>query len=260
MDLYMHKGEGVAEADFGHSFVELGVKKGDTLFVHSDIKPFGKIATSKTQLLRSIVEVLEESVGPEGAIVMPTFSYSFCKGEIFDRDATPSTVGVLGDFFRKEPGVTRSVHPLFSVAAWGKDMEEYLRTSKDSFGAGTVFETLHRKNGKILLLGTDFQSCTFLHYTEQIAQVPYRYLKTFSGTIVDADASYKDAYTYFVRPIDGTIDNDFRVIEPVLRERGVLCEATVGGGKLMLVSANELFDVSQDVLKADPYFFVKKTV
>lgn len=256
--LYTFEGKKIVKDDFLDALDKIGVKKGDTLFVHSDTRVFGKLAlASKELFLRALVEVLEESVGKEGTVIMPTFSYSFCNEQTFDKRETPSTVGVLTDFFRKEVGVERSLHPLFSVAVWGKKQKEYLRTSKDSFGEGTVFETLHTDNGKILLFGTDFQACTFLHYVEQALNVPYRYMKDFRGTIVDGSKSYEDEYSYFVRPLDGTIENDFRVIEPLLRDEKILKEATVGGGKLLLVSAKELFEVAKHAIQKDPYFFVQ---
>ncbi len=255
--LYTHDGRAITEQDFANALRKAGVARGDTIFVHSDIKVFGKIALSgKTALLQSLTDVLEKSVGGEGTVVMPTFSYSFCKGEAYDKAHTRSTVGALTDFFRTEPGVERSVHPMFSVAAWGARRGSFLETSKDSFGAGTVFETLRRLGGTIVLFGTDFQACTFLHHIEQMHAVPYRFMKTFEGMIVDGAASYHDAYTYFVRPLDGTIENDFNVIEPHLREKGFLREARVGRGTILAVSAEQLYEEGMRLLDEDPHFFV----
>lgn len=255
--LYTHDGRAITQQDFTDALRKAGIARGDAIFVHSDVKVFGKIALrNKTVLMRSLAEVLEKSVGEEGTVVMPTFSYSFCKGETYDRAQTRSTVGALTDFFRTEPGVERSIHPMFSVAAWGAHRASFMETSRDSFGAGTAFETLRRLRGTIVLFGTDFQACTFLHHIEQMHAVPYRFMKTFEGTIVDGAASYRDAYTYFVRPLDGTIENDFNVIEPHLREKGLLREASVGNGVIRAVSAEQLYKEGMRLLDRDPHFFV----
>jgi aminoglycoside 3-N-acetyltransferase len=255
--LYEYEGRAIIEQDFVDALRRVGVVEGDTIFVHSDIKVFGKIGVDdKATLLRSLVHALQKSVGSSGTLVMPTFSYSFCKNEIYDVHATRSTVGALTDFFRSQEGVHRSVHPIFSVAAWGKHANEFMQTSKDSFGEGTSFDTLHRLGGKIVFLGTDFRSCTFLHHVEQMHQVPYRFMKTFEGTIVDGDTTYHDAYTYFVRPLDGTIDNDFTVIEPRLRDAGALRETTVGAARIMSVAAKKLYDEAMYMLDSDQYSFM----
>lgn len=255
--LYINAGRALTEQDFLDALERIGVQKGDTIFVHSDTKAFGKIATNdKATLLRALIGALEKSVGVEGTVVMPTFSYSFCKNEEYDKRTTRSTVGALTDFFRSEAGVLRSSHPLFSVAAWGKHADEFMQTSKDSFGEGTAFDTLRRLGGTIVLLGTDFQACTFLHHLEQMHNVPYRSLKTFEGTIVEDASKHRDAYTFFVRPLDGTIENDFNVIEPRLRDSGLLHETVVGNGRIMSVSAKQLYDAGMQMLDHNPYFFV----
>jgi len=257
--LYRHNGVDVTDKDLLHTLRQVGIQDGDTIFVHSDIKMFGKIAlTDKTMLLHSLVETLKRSVGTDGTVVMPTFTFSFCKNEPFDVNHTRSTVGSLTDFFRTESGVRRSVHPIFSVAAWGAHADEFMRISKDSFGDGTAFETLRRLGGKLVLLGTQFDTCSFLHHLEQIHQVPYRYFKTFDGTIIDGELQYHDAYTFFVRNLDGSGENDFQVVEPLLRSKGLLHEALLGGGRIMSVSAQPLYAVGMRLLDTDPLGFTTR--
>lgn len=258
--LYTTEGRTITERDFLDALRHIGIREGDTIFVHSDIKAFGKIAADdKTAFLRALVHALEKSVGENGTLVMPTFSYSFCNNEVYDTRSTRSTVGALTDFFRTEEGVRRAVHPLFSVAAWGKHTDKFMRTPKDSFGKGTAFDTLRRLDGTIVLLGTDFRVCTFLHHVEQMHQVPYRFMKTFEGIIKDGGATYHDSYTFFVRPLDGTVENDFSALEPHLRNAGLLKEATVGEGRIMGVLAEQLYTEAMQMLDADPFCFVAAT-
>lgn len=255
--LYTYEERNITQQDFIDALRRVGIQSGDTVFVSSDIKVFGKIATGdKATLLHALVNVLQESVGHEGTVVMPTFSYSFCKNEEYDKNLTRSTVGALTDFFRTEAGVQRSSHPIFSVAAWGKHASEFMHTSKDSFGKGTAFDTLHRLGGTVVLLGTDFTACSFLHHIEQMHNVPYRFMKTFEGVIRDGESQYRDAYTYFVRPLDGTVNPDFNVAEPHLRSAGLLHETVVGNGRIMSVSVGQLYDEGMKMLDRDPYWLV----
>ena len=73
--------------------------------------------------------------------------------------------------------------------------------------------------------------------------VPYRFMKTFRGSIIDGARQYEDSFRYFVRPLDGTVENDMSLIETYLREQDFLKRATVGGAGMKL-------------LDEDPYCFL----
>lgn len=252
--LYSYDGKMISEEDFQDALTDLGIVKGDIIMVHSDIKVFGRIATDAISVMESLVTVLERQVGDDGTIIMPTFTYSFCRREPFDRASSPSTVGSLTEYFRQQPDVARTLHPLFSVAVRGKHADTILDIRKDSFGAGTIFDTLRRLHGKIIFLGASFaESCTFLHHIEQMHRVPYRFMKPFSGTIIDGNRTYEDTYTFFVRPLDGSVESDMARIEPALRRSGVFREAKVGNGTIALVDSNVLFEVVTRLMDENPY-------
>ena len=79
-----------------------GIKSGDTVFVHSSLTSFGKLAQLKDRnvFLQAHVDALREAVGPTGTILLPTFTYSFCRNEPFDPKSSTSTVGTLKLFTR----------------------------------------------------------------------------------------------------------------------------------------------------------------
>ncbi len=256
--LYTHNDEKIYDTDFLSTLRSLGVHEGDTLYVHSDVMVFGRLVLShKDKLIPALIDVFKKAVGAEGTLIFPTYSYSYCRKEPFDIENTPSTVGVLTNAFRKESDVVRSSHPLFSVAVWGKHAEDFLRPNKDSFGPDSSFAIAQRLNAKILLLGVGFKACTFMHYVEQVHQVPYRFNKTFYGTFIDAEGNaHEDECTYYVRPLDQDVDNDFTKITPQVRDNGQLKELTVGNGTVYVIDANELFKTSMHLLDIDPYFFL----
>ena len=257
--LYTHAGMNLYEADFLDAVLSLGVVPGDILFVHSDIRVFGKSNIHALQNLPSaFVRILKESVGEKGVVIMPTFTYQFCKTGVFDIQKSPSEVGSLSEFFRTQLGAVRSRHPIFSVAAWGNDVKDILTTNNDSFGKGTIFDTLLLRNAKIILLGVSLRECTFMHYIEQMHAVPYRFLKTFHGIVKDHGREEEGDFTYFVRPLDGSVENDMTKLEPVLREKTLLHEARVGGASVASVAVADLFSTGMAALDADPYFLLTK--
>lgn len=258
--LYLNGPEILTAKNFAHALRKSGIRGGDELFIHSNIGAFGKLAQDNPRMvMNALIQAFEESVSPEGTIVMPTFTYSFCNKLPYDRALSKSTVGALTNFFRTQRGVIRSIHPLFSVAALGAARDAYIQTTKDSFGPGTVFDTLHARNAKIVFFGASFsKSCTFGHHLEQMAQVPYRFLKTFTGSIIDGDHMFEDSYTYFVRPLDGSVTLNLTRLESQLREKRLLQEINVGRGTIGVVTATDLFDEGMACLSQDPYFLVDR--
>lgn len=257
--LYETENQKIYYADFLRVLGNVGVKKGDVVFVHSDISVFGKLCLlDRVALLQNLVDVIKESVGNEGTLIMPTFSYSFCRNEIFDVANSKSTVGVLGDFFRRQPDTIRTIHPIFSVAIWGRHKERLSDISHDSFDADSIFGKLHRIKGKILFFGAPLRSCTYIHYIEQAHGVPYRYLKAFKGKINNGGREYEDEYTYLVRYLDRDVILDTQKLESYLLEKKKMQETALGNGRILAIGAETLFKEGCGLLNKDIYFFLKQ--
>ena len=62
----------------------------------------------------------------EGTVLVPTYTYSFCENQIFDVKNTPSTIGPVTEFFRKQKNILRSKDLIFSVAVIGPKKENFL--------------------------------------------------------------------------------------------------------------------------------------
>lgn len=257
--IYETENQKIYYSDFLHVLKNAGINKGDVVFVHSDISVFGKLCIlDRALLLENLINILKESVGDEGTLIMPTFSYSFCRNEIFDVQNTKSSVGVLGEFFRKQPDIARTIHPIFSVALWGRYKNRLLNISHDSFDKDSIFGKLHRIKGKILFLGAPFRSCTYIHYIEQAHGAPYRYIKTFKGKIKNGDREYEDEYTYLVRYLDRNVILDTRKLESYLLEKKMMKEAMLGNGRILAIGAEILFKEGRGLLDKNIYFFLKE--
>ncbi|MBL7055950.1 aminoglycoside N(3)-acetyltransferase [Candidatus Woesearchaeota archaeon] len=254
--LYEYEGKSITKLDFVSSLKKLGVNKGDILFVHSDISVFGKLANfDRTDLFNSILDSLKEVVGEEGTLIMPTFSYSIEKNEIFDINETKSSVGILTEFFRKQENTLRSIQPNHSVSVWGKDKDKFVDVGNDSFDEHSIFGKLFQKGGKILFLGASFQTCTFIHFIEQKYHVPYRFMKEYDAKIKEnGDISNKKItfnYKYFF------YFTNLEKFEESLTKEGTLIKTNLGSGKLLLVSSQKMFETGIKSLEKDTFFFLK---
>jgi len=256
--LYVVDGKILYDTDLSSALRRLGINAGDHLFMHSDIGKFGRLAAvNRHNFLTSIIESILLTVTPGGTLIMPTFTYSFCRNEVFDQEKSPSTVGALTEFFRNCHGVTRSAHPIFSVAALGQKQDYFCDVSMDAFGAGSIFEKMYLANTKIVFLGARFHACTYLHYIEQCLNVPYRFKKKFLGISRSAAGEKLVECTYLVRPLNQNVNLDTRKLESALCEAGLLKRVNFGDGEIMAISATDLLNVTGELLKKDIYFLLK---
>ena len=114
------------------SLSELGLNRGDTIFVHSGVGTFGKLGDIKNgeDLCNIIIDAFLEIIFP-GTMIVPTFSYDFCKNQEYDPKVSKSDVGPLTNVFLKREDSFRSNHPIFSIAAIGDGTEDYTKIEKN---------------------------------------------------------------------------------------------------------------------------------
>lgn len=156
----------------------LGVEAGDTLLVHSSFKSIGPVEGGAA----AVVGALEDALGTEGLLLMPSFNLVENRAATWNVATTPSTVGYLTEFFRTMPGTVRSDNYSHSVAARGKNAASFVgdHLSKEGpespwdlapwgcdFGTKSPFLKAYRcPKGKVLMLGTDYHSSTYCHVVE----------------------------------------------------------------------------------------------
>jgi aminoglycoside 3-N-acetyltransferase len=246
-----------ADIDLHAALCRVGVSPGDWVMLHGDAGVAAQFRSVEPalrlgHLIRQAVDFTQG-----GTLVVPTFTYSFTKGEDFDPDNTPSGVGQFSEGFRCHPGVQRTQHPIFSVATIGPGAGAILDARLDDcFGPGTVFDLLHRHDAKIVCLGCDFQKVTFVHYVEQACGVSYRSPKAFPGYLVTNGQRTSLTTTYVVRDMSLKSVHDLRRLQVETLRRGVLRVSEVGRFPISAISAREFFAVASEMLEHDEYALV----
>jgi aminoglycoside 3-N-acetyltransferase len=239
----------------------LGISKGDSVFIHSNLTFFGMLdeANSAEEINEAFYRAFCEVIGDEGTIIVPTFSYSFCKNEKYDLLNSKSDCGMFTEYIRKLDGAMRSYDANFSVAAIGNLANEYTENAAThSFGKDSFWERFKGKKGKIVCMNFH-KGSTFIHFIEKSLNVPYRYDKNFYGDIILNDKIIENQmFTHFVRALDKP--EDFPTCDrmnEVCRATNKLKEAQLGRGDIIVYDASELFCTMQEILKVRPRFFLK---
>ncbi len=168
-------------SDLAQDLRLLGVEAGDILFVHSSFKSLGPVGGGAI----AVIEALESAIGPDGLLLMPSFNLVEWeeRAKTWDHAATPSTVGWITEQFRQLPGVYRSDHYSHSVAARGKGAKEFVadHLSQEgyispwdrkpwgkTYGLHSPMHLAYRAGAKILMLGVDYSTSTYIHLVEVI--------------------------------------------------------------------------------------------
>ncbi len=208
----------------------LGVEPGIVLLVHTSFRNTGPVQEGPSGL----IDALLEAIGPEGTLVMP--SWTDDDDEVFEPDSYDVTehLGVVADTFWRRDAVLRGDHP-FAVAATGPLADEIagaplvLPPHAPNSGVARVCDN----DGWVLLLGVDHDADTTIHLAELTAGVPYR-VANFITVLEDGRAKRVD-----YDENDHCCQN-FNLTGDWLRRRGLQKDGTVGNSDAMLARSHDI--------------------
>jgi aminoglycoside 3-N-acetyltransferase len=262
--------------DLADGFRRLGVAPGDTLMVHASVRAVGEVAGGPDQIHLALKDALTD----DGTLLMyascPAYFDEVGRGNLTpdqEREVLeklpafdPLTAraqrenGVLVEFLRTYPGSMVNAH-VARFVAWGRDARDLLSSQpwNYAFGKGSALDRFVGRDGRILLLGCDHDTVTFLHYVEHIVDIPGKRVAKYkvpideSGTRVwrdmeEFDTSGEGAHAnwpdrFFARLVDTYLAHT--------NNRG----GQVGNASCFLFDARGLLEFALPVMKevaADP--------
>ncbi len=225
----------------------LGVHAGGVLLVHTSFRAVRPVEGGPAGL----VAALREALGPEGTLVMP--SWTGDDATPFDRATTPpsSDLGVLPAEFLRAPGVVRSEHA-FACAAAGPLAERIVGGPLvvPPHAPESPVGRVHELDGQVLLLGVGHDANTTLHVAELVGGAPYRVPHHITVRGPDGRPTRLDYG-----------ENDhccqrFALADGWLRERGLQREGPVGHAHARLMRARDVVAAAVEHLARDPLVFL----
>jgi len=241
----------------------LGVSPGDTIMVHSAFERRYGFEGS----IGDAIDALVEAVGTQGNVLMVSMPYrGSCleylqKGGRFDVRRTPSAMGLVSEFFRRRPGVVRSLHPTHPVLAFGPRAGWFVEDHERCLygcGPGSPFEKLAQVGGKLVFFNVDLNTMTFFHYLEHLVspRLPFRLYsdEPLEVGVVD-QAGLPRTVRAFVYPIESIRRRRSHRLHGWLRERGLLREKRLGASRLMLVEARQTVALVEEMMARGEYFY-----
>jgi aminoglycoside 3-N-acetyltransferase len=239
----------------------VGIGDGDVVSLQVSLGRLGMprdVAHDYRALSDFVIDAFLEVVGSSGTLVVPTYSYSIGRGEVFEVETTPSAIGEFPEIFRQRAGAVRSRDPMLSSAGIGPASRDVLRNiSQSCYGEGSAFHRLRDANAKICTLGISLYWATFRHHIEELAHVPFRFAKRFYGTVRERDIESQETWSYFAAPFFDNCQPDGATLEHRVRAAELLAIAPVGRGEVMAIGARDYFEFGFRELRQDPWLTAK---
>jgi aminoglycoside 3-N-acetyltransferase len=248
----------------------LGLAPGDSVMVHASVRAVGVVAGGPDQIHLAI----KDAVGPDGTLLM----YASCpdgydevgrgtlspdaEAELLEKlppfDAATARSardnGALVELLRTYPGSRVNDH-VARFVAWGRHAGHLFAEQPWSFafGAGSALERFVALDGKILLLGSDHDAVTFLHYAEHVGDFPGKQVARYLVPVLEGRDRVWRAMEEFDTSDAGAHANwparfFARIVDLHLRRtenRGGL----VGDARSHLLSARALLDRALPIMK-----------
>ena len=254
----------VSEAAFKTFLTAAGVNRGDNLFVHSSLGHLGALDNTRVEEIpQTLTRWLKDAVGGTGGVFMPNYAYSFPRSREADLRIQPSEVGILTEWFRRQPATHVSGHPMFSVAGCGAtaygvcqpDVAEFA-----PFSSQSAFQRLYDSDALMLFLGIDLAYATFMVFCEKRIGVRYRFEKPFKGkcTLQTGETVF-GAYSHFCYPLEGNYHADFADFQRELLDTGVIRYTPMGIGKVFAIRMSNFMQQVEAYLQRKPFGLLSQT-
>ncbi|AIQ10938.1 aminoglycoside N(3)-acetyltransferase [Paenibacillus durus] len=236
----------------------LGLLEGMTVLLHSSFKSLGEWVAGGPA---AVILALEQVLGEAGTLIMPTHTTDltdpsgWCNPPVpkewwdtireqmppYAPDLTLTRgMGIIPEAFRKQQGVRRSEHPLYSFAAWGKHADTVTAGHELSYGLGegSPLGRLYDLDGMVLLLGVGHLNNTSMHLAEYRASYPGRKEVT-AGAPVSEDGVRRWAR---FADLEWNSDDFGEIGEDFEGEKGLIRHGLVAAAPAQLMSQRAIVD------------------
>ena len=249
----------ITKAVFLQQFADAGLKHDDTVLIHSSMKKIGDVDGGAETFFQALEEYFAD-----GLIVFPTLTwqigleaYAASIGNVYSVRDSATNISLLPELFRKRDGVVRSLLPTHSLAAEGRDAEEFCKIDpaaiKTPLPWNSPWGRLYERKAKILFIGCTIQSCTYFHAIEEKADIPGLYDPVPKHVkIIDYDGRETEIDMY--RHL-GVHSKYYRLPESLLFAANAMYMTRIGDARTYVADAQKAADEILKLLKVNPYFF-----
>ena len=248
--------------DLFDTYKRLGLDSGKVVYVTGNFGRLGRYYNKqKNILLRDHVNVIQELIGDEGTLIVPTHSWSLCNTDkLFDPQSTKSEEGPFTEYVRQQKNSVRQFHPFASVTALGnKAVEICTNNSRNAYGWESPFQRMVDLNAMYVSIGQPMEtSISLVHHIELMMGVPYRYTKEFTQPcLVDGTVKMIEFYLYVTRKESDIVRDCNRNIMYTFKENNTVTRTKIGRSYAESLSMAEFFQSTTKMFADNIYVYLK---
>ena len=233
----------------------MGLTGSESIMVHSSMKSIGEVEGGADTVVDAFMEFFSK-----GLFMTPTHTWAQMSSvyATFDPETEPACVGIIPNIFRTRKGVVRSLHPTHSIAAYGKEAEEYIKGEENATTPcppGGCWDRLRKVDAKILLLGVTHARNTYIHSVDEVLGIKDRL--TDAPTlmhIVMPDGSLKDVemFRHYNRTLGhGNFSELFDKMMQAFYDSGAAKSVKFGDADCILCDAKKIFEICQKLFSIE---------
>lgn len=188
--------------DLNKLFEKIKLKKNNIIVFQTDIIATCIFYKLKGDYVAKKILTSIEKTFFDKTILFPAFSNDIVNKKYDIKLSKPYT-GIIPSLALHSGNYFRSESPLHSFLIKGKELKEVKKLKQlTTWGAGSAFEWLYKKNALWISLNLDLnRGCAIHHMAEERAKVPYRFYKIFKGKLYN-NGKYKEnifekKYSYY---------------------------------------------------------------
>lgn len=236
-------------------------KDADVIVLHSGLFGFAnRLDVPPRDIPGLVLDIVDDIVGPDRTLVMPTFFFGFPRERKYDDVLTRPDTGAIAQLFMNRPTSTRSAQPMNSYAVEGPRADELLsRPCTTAWGKDGVMAWFYDVDACYVTLGVGtLLSNSYYHMAEQWEGVPYRYFKRFVGErFHDGEPAGECSEVMYVRPLGYTFDFLGVPVDELMGARGLKTRPERDDGVIMeSMSMRDIIHTSQEILRDNIYAMV----
>jgi aminoglycoside 3-N-acetyltransferase len=241
---------------FDEHLSALGVRKGMRVVIHSSLISFGRIDGGA----ETVYDSVRRTIGNEGTVAVPTYTFHIGPTDIFDPATTPSRgFGAFSEWVRMASEARRGTCPIHGYAAIGPDAELVSEADETkSFGPGSAFDAMHQAGFSLLLLGCSFQQgATFVHHVESNVGVPYREWLKLPRQIRQSDGGiHKIQVDYYARMNGTPWQPHLHDLQEEMMRKDLTVSVAAPYGTSHLMQLDTLYKTTKAMLSENPLAMV----
>lgn len=233
-----------------------GIKSSE-IVLHTDM--FGlKFVQPRILISQQFDNLLQhlKTASDERTLLFPTFNYDFLKTGLYDVENDICQVGAFNEHIRKLFPKQRTKTPVFNYCIINNKNFDF-EIKDNPFDQNSIFADMVKNKTAVAFLGANFSSNTFVHYSEEIAGIGYRYHKLFSGSVQTSEQKSELIFKYRVRPKqEKSVDYDWQKIELDLTKNGLLHKSESNSCKMCYFYADKAHDFILSKMKKDEFYLL----